>query len=149
MKILLAAHPDDECLIAAPEKFDKIVIVFGDRIDRMDFAERRKKAIAKHPLKDKIIHLNLEESNYWRDKNMYVEYSENYEDLRDWLKENIKDDDEITTHNFYGEYGHDDHKLCWSACMDTVNCKVNGQDPKIYRDIKQAYKEEGVWTWDI
>jgi len=35
------------------------------------------------------------------------------------------------------------------AVMDTVNCKVNGQDPELYREIKDCYKRNGVWTWYI
>lgn len=147
MKYLVVAHPDDEVLIAPPENFDRIVIVFGDRVDRLDFGGKRRRALKNHPLKDKIIHLDLEESNYWRDSMNSVEYEENYNDLCEWLEENIKEGDTITTHNFYGEYGHADHKLCWKACMGVVDCKVNGQDPVLYRKIKQVYKDENVWTW--
>jgi len=63
---LLVAHPDDEILWFAPEKYDKIIIVFGDFGDERgsEWGERRRKAIAEHPLKDKIIHLNYPESHY-------------------------------------------------------------------------------------
>lgn len=147
-KFLIVAHPDDEILIANPYNFDKIIIIFGYRWDKPLMGEKRKKALKRHPLKKKIIHLNLDESGYWRDKSAVAEYKENYADICEWLKNNIKDNDKITTHNAWGEYGHEDHKLVYKAIMDTVNCKVNEIDPKKYRTIRKIYEEEDAWTWN-
>lgn len=101
------------------------------------------------PYADKIINLDLTESNYWRDKTKREEYLDNYDDLCDWLQDNIKDRDVITTHNPYGEYGHADHILIWHACMDTVGCLVNNRDPKLYREAKSIYKLNNIWTWEL
>ena len=85
------------------------------------------------------------ESNFWRDPSKYQEYEENYKEICQRLK-TLKADC-IDTHNAYGEYGHADHILVHNAVMDTVDCVVNGKDPKIYRKIKQLYVDEDVWTW--
>ena len=143
MKVLIVAHPDDEVLWFAPESFDKIIIVFSGRLDRPDFKEKREQAIVEHPLNVECWGLN--ESNFWRDETKYAEYEQNYKDLCDKLK-GLKAN-EVWTHNAYGEYGHKDHILCHNACMDTLNCKVNGKDPKMYRKIKELYGNFGVWTW--
>ena len=67
MRVLIVAHPDDEILWFNPEDFDQIVIVFGDFGDGRS-GDGRRKASAEHPLANRITHLNLKESNYWRDK---------------------------------------------------------------------------------
>ena len=150
MKILVVAHPDDEVLFFNPEEYDKIVIVFTDRRDVADFGNRRLKALEEHPLRDKIEIVGITESGYNTRKDRYEDFVESYHELCDYLDEmDIKDDDEITTHNAYGEYGHTDHKLVFNALMDTVDCKVNNQDPKLYREIKRVYEKHGVWTWYI
>jgi LmbE family N-acetylglucosaminyl deacetylase len=145
MKYLIVAHPDDECLWFAPEKYDKIVIVFTDRSDRPGFGDNRRKAIAEHPLKDKIECLDLTESNFWRDNTKFQEQKDNYDDICEYLRG--IDAESIDTHNANGEYGHADHILVRNAVLDTVNCPVNGQDPKLYRDIKKVYQKYNAWTW--
>lgn len=149
MKYGIFAHADDEILFGNPNDYDKIVIVFTDRSDIPGFGQQRLKALEEHPLKDKIEVIGLIESNYWRDETKYEAYIGNYFDLKDWLELNINDDDEVTTHNAQGEYGHADHKLVYTCVMDTVDCKVNGQDAKLYREIKNVYKKHGVWTFFI
>ena len=139
--------PDDECIWFNPEEYDKIVIVFTKRNDVVDFDYKRLKAIAEHPLNHKIDTIQLTESNYWRDKTKLKEFEENYEDLCDWLMENITEDDTVTTHDSNGEYGHMDHKLVHMACMNTLDCPVNGKDPKLYREIRYTYLKHGCWTW--
>jgi hypothetical protein len=152
MKYLIVAHGDDECLLGDPEWADKIIIVFTERSDVKGFGDRRKKALEQHPLKDKIDLVELEESNWWRqptEKNK-EKLIDNYYDLCDYLKELwLDDEDEIKTHNAWGEYGHADHKLVHKAVMNTVNCKVNGQDPELYREIRDCYVRNGVWTWAL
>ena len=134
---------DDEVLWFNPEEYDKIYVVFSGRNDRPEFKERREKAIAEHPLD--VTCWGLTESNFWRDESKYPEYEQNYRDLCQKLKE-IKAD-EVVTHNAYGEYGHKDHILCFNACMDTLNCPVNGKNPKLYREIKEVYAKNNCWTW--
>lgn len=143
MKILLVAHPDDEILWFNPEEYDKIIVVFSNRSDREGFGERRLKAMSEHPLN--IECWKLTESNFWRDKTKYPDYERNYNDLCEKLKDLVAD--EVWTHNAYGEYGHKDHILCFNACMDTLNCPVNGKNPKLYRKIKKIYGDNSVWTW--
>ena len=147
MKYLLVAHYDDEVIWFNPDPFDKIVIVFGDRMDKPGFGERRRAAIESHPYKKKIIQLHLIESNYWRDPSAIKDYEENYHELCEWLEDNITDEDAVITHDPAGEYGHADHKLVNRACMNTVDCLVNGQNPVMYRVTRDAYIDNGVWTW--
>ena len=143
MKVLIVAHGDDEVLWFNPKEFNKIIIVFGGRPDRPDFKEKREKAIAEHPLNVEC--WGLEESGYWRNPEKYPEYEMNYHDLCEKLKD--LEADEVWTHNAYGEYGHSDHILVHNCCMEVLDCPVNGKDPKIYREIKDIYLNNGVWTW--
>lgn len=146
-KILLLSHPDDEVLFFNPVEYDKIIFVFTERSDKPGFGDKRMKALMEHPLEDRITTVGLTESNYWRDTSKLNEYIDNYLDLQEWLRAQDFTDCEITTHNAYGEYGHADHKLVYTCIMDTVKCKVNGQDPLLYREIKNTYKRNGVWTF--
>jgi hypothetical protein len=149
MNYLILAHPDDECIWFNPEEYDKIVIVFTDRLDVPQFGDSRRQAMKELPYADKIINLNLPESNYWRDKTKREDYLDCYDDVCFWLQAGIEEGDTITTHNPYGEYGHTDHMLVWHACMDTVDVPVNGRDPKLYREAKEVYKSNKVWTWEL
>ena len=149
MKYLICAHPDDEVIWFNPEEYDKIVIVFNERRDVVGFGEKRFQAILEHPLEDKIENLLLTESGYWRDETRIHDFEDNYDDLCEWLEDNVKEGDTVATHNANGEYGHSDHKLVYQACMDTLDVPVNGQDPKLYREIRDVYKSNGVWTWNL
>lgn len=148
-KILIIAHGDDEILFFNPTEYDKIIFVFKDRLDVPKFGDGRMQSFIEHPMSDKIRCVGLTESNYWRDSSKLNEYIDNYLDLREWLKEQDFTNCEITTHDAQGEYGHADHKLVYTCVMDTVSCKVNGQDPLLYREIKNIYKRNGVWTYYI
>jgi LmbE family N-acetylglucosaminyl deacetylase len=150
MKILIVAHPDDEVLWFNPEEFDRILIVFQYRIDKPDQGAQRAKAIEEHPLAGRIGCLGFEESNYWRDKSKKEKHEDNYNKLCGILR-NLANEmhggDEVTTHNALGEYQHADHILVHNACMETMNCRVNGKNPEIYRKAKAAYERNGCWTW--
>jgi hypothetical protein len=149
MNYLILAHPDDECIWFNPEEYDKIVIVFTDRLDVPQFGDSRRQAMKELPYADKIISLDLTESNYWRDITKLEQFEENYHDLCEWLEDNIKQGDIVSTHNPNGEYGHLDHKLVYQACMDVLDCPVNNMDPKLYREARDIYKSNGVWTWNL
>ena len=149
MRYNLSAHPDDEVIWFNPDDYDKIVICFTDRPDVPAFGDSRRQAMKELSYADKIINLDLTESNYWRDKTKREDYLDNYQDVCEWLEENILVGDTITTHNPYGEYGHTDHILCWHACMEVVDCPVNGRDPKLYREAKGIYKQNKIWTWEL
>jgi len=144
MKVLIVAHPDDEIIWFNPEPFDRIVIVFGDFGDGRS-GDGRRKALKGHPLRDKITHLDLTESNYWRDKSKKAECGKNADDLRAFLE--TLEADEVVTHDANGEYGHADHIMVHGVCMMTLNCPVNGKDPVLYRRIRKAYLDNGAWTW--
>lgn len=146
MKLLVVAHPDDEILWFNPEEYDKIMIVFGKRKDKSTlWNNNRKKTVENHPLKDKIIFLDMTESNYWRDPTQEREYFNNYVDLCLALKQYKPES--VMTHDANGEYGHADHKLCFNACMDTFDCPVNGKNTILYRKIKKHYQSFDCWTW--
>ena len=144
MRVLICAHPDDEVLWFAPEKFDRIIIVFGDFGDGRS-GDGRRKALREHPLASRITHLDLKQSNYWRDKTKKAEHEANYQKLCGLLR-TLKAD-EVTTHNAMGEYQHADHILVHNACMASLSCSVNGKDPELYRKIKEVYVGNGCWTW--
>lgn len=143
-KILIVAHPDDEILWFNPAQYDKIIIVFGDFGDGRS-GDGRRAALAEHPSKEKITHLNWQESNYWRDKTKEQEHEDNFNKLCGYLK--TLSAEAVDTHNAYGEYGHLDHVLVHNACMASFDCPVNGKDPKLYREIKALYEKNGCWTW--
>ena len=143
----IVAHGDDEIIWFNPEDYDQIVFVFKDRIDVVGFGDKRNKAMIEYPLEPMPININLVESNYWRDKTKLKDFEDNYHELCEWLEDNIKEGDTITTHDANGEYGHLDHKLVHLACMNTVDCPVNNKDPKLYREIRDVYVRNGCWTW--
>lgn len=147
MKVLIVAHPDDEILWFAAEEFDRIVICFGGRPDKPEQGERRRLAISKHPLRDRITFLDMLESGFTPngDAVSQARHAENYTRLCAFLAD--LQADEVTTHNALGEYRHWDHILIHNACMATLKCRVNGKDPELYRQIKAAYVETGCWTW--
>jgi LmbE family N-acetylglucosaminyl deacetylase len=148
MKLLVVAHPDDEALWFAPEEYDRIIIVFGPRIDNAHCTHGRQQAMAEHPLKDRIWCLELTESNYWQDKSPQnrERYEANAKELRELLKK-LPPPDSVTTHNAMGEYQHLDHVLVHNACMDVFNCPVNGKSPEMYRKIRRVYERNRCWTW--
>ena len=151
MKLLVCAHPDDEVLWFNPSDFQWIIIVFGNFGDERgsDGGDRRRKAISEHPLVDKIVHFNITESNFTRDKKKESVYKLNQKVIEDELKEFVEKNEvtEVTTHNGYGEYGHLEHIQLFYAGMNSFDCPVNGKDPKIFRATKRIYGKYGVWTW--
>ena len=148
-KLLVCSHCDDEIIFFNPDDYDKIVIVFGDFGDKRGSTggDARRNALKELPYFNKIIHLNLVESNYWRDKSKKNEYWDGYNKLCDFLK-TIKPLS-VTTHSNDDRYGHDDHTLAYNACMDSLDCPVNGKNPILYRTVKNIYKKHGVWTWNF
>ncbi len=162
MKTLVVAHPDDEIIFFNPDDFERIIIVFGDFGDYRGSTagDGRRTALKQLPYADKIVHLDLPESHWTWDRNdpkqrdyvdsstsnqRYSKYMANYSALSEFLK-GLKAD-EVITHGSWGEYGNLDHTLVHHACLDTLDCPVNGINPKLYRASKQIYKDNGVWTW--
>lgn len=165
MKILCVAHPDDECLWFNPKGFDKIIMCFMDRADNFKVFLGRRKALGKHPLKDKIVTLNLTESNYQTFKSKREAHVKNYEELVKILKEKLKDADEVWTHNSWGEYQHADHIMVHEAVREATDKPIfvldgivgaTGKerievdmDLDLYKEIKEIYKTTGSWTWRL
>lgn len=162
MRVLVACHPDDEIIFFNPEKYDKIVIVFGDFGDSRGstYGDKRRAALKELPYADKIVHLNLKESHWTWDRGepgqrnysgpetsqiRLSNYNKNYVDLCKFLE--TLEADEVTTHGSWGEYNNLDHVLVHHACLGTLNCPVNGMNPKLYRKVKDIYKRHNVWTW--
>ena len=150
MRVGVFSHPDDEIIFFNPENYDKIIIVFGDFGDARGstYGDARRQALLELPYADKIVHLNYPESHYTWDRDngeRHAKYLQNYKDLCEFLK--TLEATEVTTHESWGEYNNLDHVLVHHACMDTLDCPVNGMNPKLYREAKQIYKKHGVWTW--
>lgn len=150
MNILLVAHPDDECLWFAPEKYDKVIIVFGDFGDHRGktAGDKRRTALKEHPLKDKIVHLDYPESHYTWDRSNPVrkqKFEETYNRLVEYIK-TLKADS-ITTHSATGEYDNLDHVMMFNAAMEAEIATVNGADPRLFKQIRDVYKKHDVWTW--
>jgi len=147
MDYLIVAHPDDEVVFFNPENYDKIIIVFMDRLDSKEITEGRHRVKKLHPLKDKITWLEYHESNFWRDERMEVIYKGQYSNLC-FVLSKINDATSVTTHAFNGEYGHADHVLVHKAVVDTFDKNiVKFGDISIKEKIKELYKNEGCWTW--
>ena len=163
MKILIVAHPDDEALWFVPSNFDKIIIVFCDRHDKPLAGDARRMALFEHPLKDRIINLNVPESGYWKDKRRILQFEASKSRSRIKLEE-LRRSLAVTTvftHNSTGEYGHDDHILVHNVCKEVfrgeIYCPVfdlhkyaelqQTVDQDLYQKIKTVYAKYRVWTW--
>lgn len=134
MNVLVVAHPDDEVLWFDPTQYDKIVICFTERSDAPGMGDRRRQAIGQHPLSARIKCLDVPEGDVPNLQKRLLDAS------GDWTS--------VTTHGAHGEYGHIHHKQVFKACMDLLNCPVNGMDPSLYREIRSVYQKHGCWTWD-
>jgi len=147
MKYLIVAHPDDEVIWFNPENYDKIIIVFLERLDNQEITKGRYLAKENHPLKDKITWLEFTESNFWRDSSMEVIYKGQYSNLCFYLKQ-LKDVTSITTHDIKGEYGHADHLLVHKAVLDIFDVNlVTFDDISLKEQIIEIYKKYKCWTW--
>ena len=167
MKVLIVAHPDDEIIWFSAQNFDLIIIAFMGRHDRPLAQRCRELAIAEHPLKERIILLNIEESGFWKDHTRIHQLEASRETLHHSLL-NLKNQfyfTEIFTHNTAGEYGHDDHilvnELVTSIFTESkIYCPVsldNGgeqeqtisikSDLEFYLAVKDVYIKNKAWTW--
>lgn len=154
MKILVVAHPDDEIIWFNPKGFDKIVICFCDRKDKPEFYDKRLQALYLHPLKEKIVNLQLVESKFWEDE------EQGRKKLEEELLKHTETAKIIYTHNEVGEYGHIDHILVHNVITKISRCPVfclvkddekgNCSEKPNYsliESIIRTYKSHGVWTW--
>lgn len=164
MKILVVAHPDDEILWFVPNIFDKIVIAFCDRHDKIFFGDARRRALEEHPLKDIIINLNIVEAGYWKDNSRTSFLNIARHNLICKLKDVLSSlsIETVFTHNSIGEYGHDDHILVHDVCLQLFKRQQIFCPPKELNDsadlqhivdhdlffkVKDVYLKHKVWTW--
>lgn len=167
MKALIVAHPDDEIIWFTPLVFDVIIIAFMGRHDKPYTRLCRERAVSEHPLREKIILLNIDESGYWKDKHRIQEHQVARKKLVNSLLKIKKQYlfDQIFTHNYKGEYGHDDHILvhktvtslfssteifCPTVTGDNVHQPTTitlSNNLVFYRLAKEIYSKNKAWTW--
>jgi len=117
MKILIVGHPDDEFLWFNPDSFDRIILVFRDRYDDIEFNHRRLQALSNHPYRHKMIFLNYEESGITNRKITLAAEDKMKRLMGNWhrleldLPPLILNASEIYTHNQWGEFGHPEHVM--------------------------------------
>jgi len=133
--VLVVAHPDDEILwfgSIAP-KVDKIVICFLNDPIRPKMAEARRQTLAAHPWRDRMVSLELDETDAFSRANwplpettkfglrivkarqIETAYRICYRRLHSLLAPIIRDARNVFTHNPWGEYGHEEHVLVHRA----------------------------------
>lgn len=132
--VIVAAHPDDENLwfSSVLSKVDKIVLCFLPVETKPAWTQGRRASLAEYPLEN-ISCLELEESEVffgadW-DQPVRTEYGlkitenncsdksyrNNFEKLRNRLREILKGSENVFTHNPWGEYGHVEHVQVYRA----------------------------------
>lgn len=169
MKVLVVAHPDDEIIWFSAQDFDLIVIAFLGRHDKPYAKYHRKLAIEAHPLKERIILLDIDESGFWKDRKRRGLFEESEQSLYNSL-ETLKKQFEVTeifTHNSVGEYGHFDHilvnrvvstlfkqvKIFAPICAHDLNNSNHiirvKNDLAFYKQVKDIYIKNSAWTWTM
>jgi len=163
-RILIVAHPDDEVIFFTPAFFDKIIFCFNHRTDKPEIGISRKLALKEHP--DNIKNLAFDEPEKNEDQVLDT-FTIIREALRTTLWNEVKEADEIYTHNEAGEYGHEHHILV----HDVVKYICNIQKKELYcphipitigeqfdgfriendmghcKRIINLYKNFNCWTW--
>lgn len=129
--LLVVAHPDDEILWfgSIVEQVDRIVICFLNDPGAPDMAAARRAVLAEHPLRDRIISLEVDETRSFnqanwprpelsefglkisRSKQVANAYADCYRQLEKHLRPLISSASSVITHNPWGEYGHEEHVL--------------------------------------
>jgi len=130
--LLIFSHPDDELLWSSSwlRECDLIIICFGPSLLNCDLTANRASALAHHPFKQKLISLNIAESNVLGDADWTVpnisefglslkrknhHYENNFRVLIDKLRPYVTSAENIITHNPWGEYGHEEHVQVYRA----------------------------------
>ena len=132
--VLVAAHPDDENLWFSSilSKVDKVVLCFLPVDSEPVWTEGRRKSLSIHPLQN-ICCLELQESEVfwgvdWRrpvkmdyglkitDRHLSDKiYRQNFDTLKERLREQLQGYRNVFTHNPWGEYGHVEHVQVYLA----------------------------------
>lgn len=126
--IIVVAHPDDEVLWfnSIVDKVDEVVMCFLECKSNPHWKTGRQKSLMEHPIR-KISCLNIDEAEVFNGadwKNPVIthyglkisrrkfsdkRYRENYDKLRQLLKNKLIDYPTVFTHNPWGEYGNEEH----------------------------------------
>jgi len=143
MPVLVVAHPDDEALwfSSVLDRVGRIVVCFLAHSRFPELAEARRESLAKHPLADRIVSLEIEESRSfakadWSDPvetddglelraDAAAAYAESANALATALPPLLADATAVITHNPWGEYGHEDHvQVCRIATGEAVQRQI-------------------------
>lgn len=136
--VLIVAHPDDEILWFGSVVADvaSIVLCFSEDPAHPNLTEARRKCLAEHPYRDRIVNLGLQETRAFnkadwpnpepaaaglrisRSNEIRLAYEECAARLREALREIDGPVKNVFTHNPWGEYGHEEHVLVSKAASD-------------------------------
>jgi LmbE family N-acetylglucosaminyl deacetylase len=198
---LVVAHPDDEILwfSSVIEHVQTVLICYLDVPSRPDWSEGRRRALSRYPLWH-VRALDLVESEAfngadWRAPVMTSyglevsrregslasfsgeTYRDNFERLRQHLREELRGYRNVITHNPWGEYGHEEHVQVYRAVTSLSTelgfdvwfsnyCSNKSHNLMLahLRDarsdyttrpanlelassLKTLYRDHGCWTW--
>jgi LmbE family N-acetylglucosaminyl deacetylase len=134
--VLVVAHPDDEILWfgSIVERVRRIVIVFADSPNQPELADARRRALARHPLTDRIDLLGLSETGTFdsmdwehpditergprlRDAAGATAMAETWQKLEGMLDDAMAGCRNVYTHNPWGDYGNEEHILVHHAVV--------------------------------
>jgi hypothetical protein len=133
--LLVVAHPDDEILWFGSIIADvgKIAICFLNDPAHPELADARSRVLEEHPLREKIVCLDVDEPGafnraMWprpestkyglrivKDRKIAKNYRLCYRQIKAKLAPMIEDATSVITHNPWGEYGHEEHVLVHSV----------------------------------
>jgi len=192
-RVLVVAHPDDEVLwfSSIASQVDKVIMCF---LGGSGFTCQRKLAIRNHPL-GAIVSLGLRQSGAfvqadWKspietdvgidivhNDRVRKRYTENFHALVKLLSPELRDCEEVFTHNPWGEYGHEEHiqiyravrtlqdafgfdlwvdNYCGCRSITLLQEYLFGQyaryethriDSLFTEKLKKVYLQHGAWTW--
>lgn len=175
--IMVMAHPDDEVIFGFPMiKFtDKILIVSNDK-NNPDRAWCKDRYIALEKV-GKRLGIPVESMDYPSEFYRLPTRKGQLSDFINEVLDKVKDYDVIYTHNPLGEYGHLDHQLVHTICMQSgkdvlfsnIFLKSNWcpywcissayatlyynelfeceNDMDLYTELEDIYRDMGIWTW--
>ena len=192
---LVVAHPDDEILwfSSVVKNVDHIVFCFLELEDDSAVSEGRRRALRDFPLQQ-ISSLGIKEAGVFnmrpqptvtglelcrahsgsRQKSVYVQ---NFDELRQHLRQVLTGYQNVITHNPWGEYGHEEHVQVYRAVKDVqaqlgfdvwvsnycsnrsfrlMESYITGfrsdyvtvpVNKEFATEVRDLYKRNGCWTW--